>query len=408
MHKRIHPSKWTVTASHKDIQSLVLRYEDGSQEKKLAIHNVYNLSPSSYSATEEGTLNTLCNQLQQEVNSHIVIKDFNLHHSMWAGISRSTQHKSADILIDIAQNALLELATPQRTITWAARGLNSTIDLAFLSQHLATRVIHCRPRLDINQSSDHFPIETSIQLRTQQVIAERRRNWKSMDDKALLESLENSGVPTQEITSRHELDARISKLTQAVTKAIDHSTPWSRLSEQAQEYWSPEYSDAVKETQRTYYDLLHENTSEAEELHREARRKKVNIIRKHKSVSFRNKIKEVASTKEGAWRLAKWVRKRTGASREPLQLPQIVTRRNGETRTITELPEKLEALRDKFFPPPQSADLEDLKETNFPEPIQAVTTIHGNDVSRAIMRVARDKAPGPDGIPNRILKAAEK
>ena len=95
--------------SHKDIQSLVLHYEDGSQEKKLVIHNVYNLSPFSYSVTEEGTLDTLCNQLQQEVNDHIVIKDFNLHHLMWTGIFRSTQHKSTDILIDIIQNTLLEL-----------------------------------------------------------------------------------------------------------------------------------------------------------------------------------------------------------------------------------------------------------------------------------------------------------
>ena len=40
--------------------------------------------------------------------------------------------------------------------------------------------------------------------------------------------------------------------------------------------------------------------SEAEELHREVRRKKVNIIHKHKTVSFCNKIKEVTSTKKEA------------------------------------------------------------------------------------------------------------
>ena len=49
--------------NHKDIQSLVLQYEDESQEKKLIIHNVYNLSPFSYSVTEEDTLDTLYNQL---------------------------------------------------------------------------------------------------------------------------------------------------------------------------------------------------------------------------------------------------------------------------------------------------------------------------------------------------------
>ena len=49
-----------------------------------------------------------------------------------------------------------------------------------------------------------------------------------------------------------------------------------------------------------YYNLLWENTSEAEELHREVRHKKVNIICKYKTVSFCNKIKEVTSIKEEA------------------------------------------------------------------------------------------------------------
>ena len=53
-------------------------------------------------------------------------------------------------------------------------------------------------------------------------------------------------------------------------------------------------------------------------------------------------------------------------------------------------------------------DLEDLKKINFPESIQAVITINEENISRAIMRAARDKASGPDKISNRILKATEK
>ena len=164
VYKRIYFSKWTVTVSHKDIQSLVLHYEDESQEKKLVIHNVYNLSPFSYSITEKDTLNILHNQLQQKINGHIVIKDFNLHYLMWTDIFRSIQYKSTDILINIIQNALLELIIPQKIIIWVIRDLNSTINLIFLLQYLTIRVIYCRLRLNINQSSDYFSIETFIQL----------------------------------------------------------------------------------------------------------------------------------------------------------------------------------------------------------------------------------------------------
>ena len=49
-----------------------------------------------------------------------------------------------------------------------------------------------------------------------------------------------------------------------------------------------------------YYNLLHKNTFKAEELHREARCKKINIIHKYKTVSFCNKIKEIANIKKEA------------------------------------------------------------------------------------------------------------
>ena len=49
-----------------------------------------------------------------------------------------------------------------------------------------------------------------------------------------------------------------------------------------------------------YYNLLYENIFEAKKLHKEVKCKKVNIIHKHKTVSFYNKIKEIASTKKEA------------------------------------------------------------------------------------------------------------
>ena len=49
-----------------------------------------------------------------------------------------------------------------------------------------------------------------------------------------------------------------------------------------------------------YYNLLQENIYKAKKLHREARRKKVNIIYKYKTINFYNKIKEITSIKKEA------------------------------------------------------------------------------------------------------------
>ena len=49
-----------------------------------------------------------------------------------------------------------------------------------------------------------------------------------------------------------------------------------------------------------YYNLLYKNMFKTEELYREARHKKINIIHKYKIVSFCNKIKEITSIKKEA------------------------------------------------------------------------------------------------------------
>ena len=66
---------------------------------------------------EPGTLTILRECLQEPADNHIVLGDFNLHHPLWNGLARPTQHAAADILIDIARKASLELATECGTIT---------------------------------------------------------------------------------------------------------------------------------------------------------------------------------------------------------------------------------------------------------------------------------------------------
>ena len=62
-------------------------------------------------------------------------------------------------------------------------------------------------------------------------------------------------------------------------------------------------------------------------------------------------------------------------------------------------------LKDLFFPPPPNADLRDIEGFVYPEEAECPLLISTTEVETAIRRSSADKAPGPDGIPNRILKA---
>ena len=202
INKKIHPRSWTVTHHNEDAQTVTIHHGLGPHQRTLQIHNIYNPSPGSSSSLAPGTLETLRICLQRTVDDHIVVGDFNLHHPLWAGLARPTQHAAADILLEIVRNASLELVTKCGAATWRSRGTYSTIDLAFISQTLGERLIRCVTRLDIAQSSDHIPIETSLDLQTQILETNRKRCWKRLDIKKLRERLWQATLPNTELTIR--------------------------------------------------------------------------------------------------------------------------------------------------------------------------------------------------------------
>jgi hypothetical protein len=64
--------------------------------------------------------------------------------------------------------------------------------------------------------------------------------------------------------------------------------------------------------------------------------------------------------------------------------------------------EKAETLRQSFFPPPLRADLSDINDYEYPQPITC-PEITPSEIERAVRRAAQNKAPGTDDIPNGIL-----
>ena len=70
------------------------------------------------------------------------------------------------------------------------------------------------------------------------------------------------------------------------------------------------------------------------------------------------------------------------------------------------LEEKVEVLKERFFPPPPEADLRDVAGAQYPERIQCSEQILEQEVMTAIRRPHPDKEPGPDGITNRVLQMA--
>ncbi|PPJ53230.1 hypothetical protein CBER1_11842 [Cercospora berteroae] len=100
------------------------------------------------------------------------------------------------------------------------------------------------------------------------------------------------------------------------------------------------------------------------------------------------------------WRLAKWART-SAYTPPPLPYFPTITDRNGR-HTTNEA--KANALADHFFPPPIPADLNDIGHHIYPPELDIPQEVTPGDVAAVLKRLPPDKAPGPDGIPNRFLR----
>lgn len=119
----------------------------------------------------------------------------------------------------------------QKKATWTRNDQSSVIDLTFISSSLSGRMILCGRADDIEHSSDHFPIRTTLDIETPILTQQKRRNWKATDDRSLIQKIEE-GLQERDLSMEHhrQIEEQCQKLLDVVQCAIDLSTPWAKPS----------------------------------------------------------------------------------------------------------------------------------------------------------------------------------
>jgi hypothetical protein len=105
-------------------------------------------------------------------------------------------------------------------------------------------------------------------------------------------------------------------------------------------------------------------------------------------------------TQAGIWRTAWWAAQRAKGLKQVISIPTLI-RNAHEAHTLRE---KAEILKQAHFPPPVEADLSDLEGYSYPERVFIPERLGENEALNVIKELAKDKVPGLDKIPNRILK----
>jgi hypothetical protein len=121
----------------------------------------------------------------QTPGPHLIVGDFNLHHTEWGGDTVSQNHARATPIINRLSTNQLDLLIELGTTTREKyRNTPSTLTLAFSTQNLTPWVVSYK--VDTHLESDHKHIVTTIQTDSQtRTRAALKRNFKKADTYAI-------------------------------------------------------------------------------------------------------------------------------------------------------------------------------------------------------------------------------
>jgi exonuclease III len=405
VNKRMKRENWEVEYLSDDHCSLQVKC---GLETPVWIHNVYNPSPPSTSSTDIPPAIPLLREAMACPGEHIIVGDFNLHHPYWNNKGRLTYHTAADYLLDALAKEQMELTLPKDSVTWRGRGYESTIDLVFMSPGAYNAMVRCGTREDLQVGSDHIPILTEMEWTWEEREITPRRAWKKTREEKTKEEIRKGaralgyalGFP--DINTEQQANAYLDKMRNGFQEIIEETVPWAKLSEHSRPFWNDKCTKVTRTAKACLREYHHCRTDKAREDLRLAERDKVATIQRASTLAFREGVHKASMSSAGVWKLAKWGREKSMLPREVPKFPALKTRTGQKTQTFEG---KVETLRRVFFPPPTPANLTNIEGTEYLSPISINKNISAKEVLEAIYRPLADKAPGPNGIPNRFLRA---
>lgn len=198
------------------------------------------------------------------------------------------------------------------------------------------------------------------------------------------------------LNTEQDIDNTNKGIVNAILVAVKESTPKSEVSPRSIPGWTRECKEAQQLARRLRRRYQRERTPEAWEAYRRARNHKAKPIRKTLRNHHRRKVKEATNSLEGLWKIARWARNREPRTTlvPPLQRP--------DGSIETEVPGKLEMFKQAFFPPPPEVDLTDIRNYEYPSPIQ-LSPITRREAMEAIRYMPGKKTPGKVTIPSHLL-----
>ena len=386
---------------HPDIMALEV-IPRGSPLKQFLITNIYN-------DTSNSALNLLLSSPLPDLPT-IISGDFNLHHSTWSGRETTSHNTSGDALLEWATDSNLILLNEPGVRTFERGNQSSTIDLFWASLALLPIIQDWQVHHNLDFSSDHLPITATLSPFPSHTPSnppkfifhpDKRKPWCE----TFITVLNTNSPQRTEICSPEQLSRLIEHFNSALIAASLQHCAFTPLSPGASPWFTKEVVLALRKVRRARAHLRKVNRTtptgtpltNALTTLRACHNKLRQTISKAKRDWALNLAQEVEPSK--IWTLTNWYK-----GLRCYAMPALT--RPNHTSAISD-EDKAELLRDTFFPPPPSLQVDPLPSIPNHNTRPHLPVLE-QEIDDHLKNTSNSSAPGMSGISYRALKWAWK
>lgn len=346
-------------------------------------------------------------------DTHIILAgDFNRHHSWWEEDRNShltSSEASLQPLLDTIYRFDLRMALPPKcpTLRALSTGNWTRPDNVWCTAHSLDLFIKCdtSPGLQ-GPNTDHVPILSTLDIPLTRYTSPPTRNFRATiwdEFTKHLSSLLTKLPPPRRLSTHAEFQTALNNLTATIKVTIEKQVPMTKPFPFTKRWWTPDLNEARRRKNRLAnaayrWRGLPDHPSHLQ--HREASKMYAKLIEDTKKEHWETWL--INASGRDIWTANKYSTDPPtdgGRTRTPTlnYLDQ-----HGQPKRTTTNDEKSEALAKSFFPSPPLSPA--VPPSCYPRPADIFRYFTREQIKKATNKLSAYKAPGPDGIPNVVLK----
>ena len=197
VNKRISIIDLSYSFKSKDLITLQIKLIENvnvNDEHYIQIHNLYNelniksctfLTELQMSLKEKNRFN---NKNFDSFTQHIIVENFNIHHSIWKNVQIKADLRASELLTIMNEFQFISNLKFEIFIFVSCRENEIIINLCLTTKKLTNRIIICRIRENLNHDFDHLFIETILNVSINTILLKKNSAeivWTKSNSKIL-------------------------------------------------------------------------------------------------------------------------------------------------------------------------------------------------------------------------------